>query len=229
VIEDGTRVLDDLARSSRFGSLEALLAAHTLFLHPDVVKQTRGRAVVPVVRDFARRGTAGQLPDGRRVVFCDNSTPRDLFLWSSGSKTARDVQYNHVWPGTNTDPDAYTALWNLCVTPAFLARLTDRGALMALVQYRAFTLFGDVLPMKWRPNEKPEGYDSLEEWWLGPAGAVKDLEAALRSRMARRPRSRASLAASHICWLFHPDGPDETLGLGWVGTPSSTRGAVRDA
>ena len=32
-----------------------------------------------------------------------------------------DVQFNHVW-SVSRDPDAYTALWHLCATPAFLAK-----------------------------------------------------------------------------------------------------------
>jgi hypothetical protein len=34
------------------------------------------------------------------------------------------VQTNHVW-GDPKNPETYAALWNLCITPAFLAKCTD--------------------------------------------------------------------------------------------------------
>src|SRR5262245_27146245 len=53
-----------------------------------------------------------------------------------------DVQYNHVW-NDSANPDAYTALWNVCATPAFLAKTTDGSNhpdVVAALRYRAWEL-----------------------------------------------------------------------------------------
>ncbi|MGI9017083.1 MAG: hypothetical protein ACR2HR_08275 [Euzebya sp.] len=125
-ILDGEEVLRDLALNAGYASLPALLASHTIFLHPETVRQTNGKAVFPVVRDSARRGQRGDV-NGTAVVFCDNTTPTSTFLWAANRREGHDVQYNHLWSGSK-DPDTYTALWNICVTPSFLAKLTDTKA-----------------------------------------------------------------------------------------------------
>lgn len=52
----------------------------------------------------------GELPDRRRVLFDDNSSPTDAFLWAGNRTKATDVQFNDGWVCAS-DPDAYTALW----------------------------------------------------------------------------------------------------------------------
>ena len=54
----------------------------------------------------------------------DNTSPTLAFKWAAQQGRGPDIQFNHIYTGTN-DPDLYTALWNICVTPAFLAKLTD--------------------------------------------------------------------------------------------------------
>jgi hypothetical protein len=54
----------------------------------------------------------------------DNASPTDAFLWSAGIAKGPDVQFNNLW-SLSRDPDSYTALWNICATPAFLAKTTD--------------------------------------------------------------------------------------------------------
>ena len=58
----------------------------------------------------------------------------------------RDVQVNHVWADAK-NRDTYTALWNLCVTPAFLAKTTDGSnhpEVIEALKYRSVELFGHV-------------------------------------------------------------------------------------
>lgn len=204
---DGRAALEALTERAGWPSLAAAVAAHAVFLHPATVAQSRRRAVFPVVRDPARRGQIGELPDGRTVVFDDNSTPTDVFLWAADRSKGPDVQFTHIWTRA-TDPDSYTALWNLCCTPAFLAKTTDTHAdVVALLKYRAYELYGYV-PEGVDPPRKPDDYDDVR--WATAPEPVVDLEALLRRRMRAAPGRRAVLAARRIGWLFS-DGPDPAL------------------
>ena len=105
-------------------SVVAAVAERAVFLHPDTVRQTGGQAVFPTIRDMLHRGTFDTMADGRHVLRDDNTSPTLAFLWAAGRTKGPDVQYNHVW-NDSANPDAYTALWNICATPAFLAKTTD--------------------------------------------------------------------------------------------------------
>jgi hypothetical protein len=202
-IMDGAEVLRQIAGER---GVVQLLADHTLFLHPKTVAQTGGKAVFPVIRRFAMRGRE-ETVDGTDVICCDNDTPTRAFLWAAGRGPGRDVQYNHVWTDSG-NPHTYTALWNLCATPAFLAKLTDgttHPKTVAAVQYRSYELFG-YCPAE--PPTAPDGYGDIH--WAEPLDPVLDLEAELRARLNDSPGSRAALAARTIGWLFS-DGPDDRL------------------
>ena len=191
------------------------MAAHTVFVHPDTVSQTAGKAVFPLVRNPERRGELGALSDGRQVMFDDNTGPTLTFLWAAQRNKGPDVQYNHVW-GDPRNLDTYTALWNLCTIPAFLAKTTDGSnhpEVVNLLRYRALDLFG-YLPEGERRPEIPAGYESLE--WPTHPDAVTDLEALLRRRLGDAPKSRPSMAARRLGWLFSDGRP----GLVGPGRPS---------
>lgn len=203
-ILDGRVALDEMTRAAGWPSVPAALAAHTVFLSPETVAQTSGRALFPIVRDPRRRGQFGQLDDGRQVLYDDNTTPTDVFLWSAQRNRGPDIQFNHVWT-CSSDPDSYTALWNVCCTPAFLAKTTDtHPEAVATLQYRSHELYG-CRPAGQPLPTRPEGYSQVS--WHESPPAVDDLEAVLRSRMKAAPRSRASLVAAELGWLFS-DGPD---------------------
>ncbi len=72
------------------------------------------------------------------------------------------------------NPDAYTALWNLCCTPAFLAKATDsdRG-LQAVLRYRSWELYGHRRVGTAEPV-KPSGYETLT--WHPSPPRIADLE-----------------------------------------------------
>jgi hypothetical protein len=188
-------------------SVTHAVAAYTIFLDPATVALTGGRAVFPVVRDPARRGQFGRLADGRAVLFDDNTTPTDKFLWAAQRTRGRDVQFNHVWSAPS-NPDTYTALWNLCCTPAFLAKTTDtHPQVVAALRYRASQLFGCV-PDGEPPPVTPARFDDLR-WAVAPL-PVTDLEIVFRQRMRAAPNRRATLVAARLAWLYS-DGPDSTL------------------
>lgn len=209
-ILDGVADLEALVRRARYPSIAAAVAAHAVFLPPETVRQTRGQALFPVIRDMARRGEFGVAPDGRPVLLDDNRTPTDAFLWSAGRRKGRDVQFNHLWPASK-DPDAYTALWDLCATPAFLAKTTDGSnhpEVTALLRYRSWDLHG-CRPAGTAEPERPEGYDALP--WAPMPAPLDDLEAELRTRLAANPASPAAKACRRIGWLFSGGEPDGSI------------------
>lgn len=207
VILDGTAALRITLERAGWRSITAAVAAHTVFLHPDTVSQTGGRALFPVVRDPGRRGVFGTLPDSREVLFDDNTTPTDSFLWAARRTKGPDVQFNHVW-NASRDPDAYTALWNVCCTPAFLAKTSDtHPETVAALRYRSWELYG-YLPQGEAAPKPPLGYEELE--WAASPEPVDNLEDELRVRMRAAPSHRATVVAARLGWLFS-GGADASL------------------
>ena len=206
-ILDGTAALAAVIERAGWSTVAAAVAAHAVFLDPATVAQAGGRAIVPSVRNMGHRRQLGQLPDGRRVLFDDNASPTDAFLWAANRIKGPDVQFNHVWPGPS-DPDAYTALWNLCCTPAFLAKATDSDpGVQAVLRYRSWELYG-CRPAGTPEPIRPRGYETLR-WHPSPPPVV-DLEAAFRKRMRAAPGRGLVLAARSIGWAFS-SGPDTTV------------------
>ena len=209
-VMDGIGALGVTLERAGYGSTLEAVAAHTLFLDPDTVDQTRGQPVFPVIRNPNRRGER-TVAEGREVMFDDNTTPTLAFLWAARRKKGPDVQYNHVF-GDPRNPATYTALWNLCVTPAFLAKTTDGSnhpEVLSALRYRTLELYGYWPEGEERPSE-PTGYRDLS--WPDPPPAVPDLEGELRGRLAQAPASPPAKAARSIGWLFSDWKPDETLG-----------------
>src|SRR5687767_10213482 len=130
---------------SEYRSLPQAVASLTAFAHPDTVAQTNRQNVFRVVRlrQQRDRGTFAEIAgcDGR-VMLDDNRAPAVAFEWAHGIRERPDVQANHIW-SRSQDVAAYTSLANLCLTPAFLSKLTDTdGMISALLRYRAYDLFG---------------------------------------------------------------------------------------
>ena len=207
---DGLGALGGVLRGAGYESTVQAVAAHTLFVHSDTVAQTRGDAVFPVIRNPNRRGELTEV-EGRRVMFDDNTTPTLALLWASRRKKGPDVQCNHVF-GDPRNPATYTALWNLCVTPAFLAKTTDGSnhpEVLAALRYRVVDLYG-FWPNGEECPPKPGGYNTLA--WAEMPEPVGDLEAELRARLAQAPASPPARAARRIGWLFSDWKPDMALG-----------------
>jgi hypothetical protein len=144
------------------------------------------------------------------VLFDDNQDPTLAFLWSAQRSNGPDVQYNHVW-GDPRNVATYTALWNMCATPAFLAKTTDGSnhpEVVNLLRYRALDIFGH-LPRAEAAPERPEGYENLE--WPEPPEPVANLEDLLRRRLSEAPRSRPAISARELGWLFSDFRADRNL------------------
>jgi hypothetical protein len=184
-----------------------------VFLHPATVAQTGGSALFPTIRlrDMSERGRI-EVVDGERVLLDDNTSPTDAFLWAAGISRGRyrDVQFNHVW-NVARDRTAYTALWNLCATPAFLAKTTDGKShpeVTAALRFHAYDLYG-ALPLGESGPAKPRGYEEL--CWAPSPEPVRDLAQVLRQRLRGSPRSRTARACREIGWLFSGWEPDPTV------------------
>lgn len=206
---DGNAVLRDVLERSTYGSAEQAVAALTRSAHPDTVRQTGNRGIFPVVRCrvISDRGKDATTADGRRVMMDDNTAPTEAFLFahSISRSSYRDVQFNHVWQSAD-EAESYTSLANLCVTPSFLAKLTDTDAEVgALLRYRAYDLYG------YAPTgavAAPAAYANLR--WADPMPAVRDLEGTLRAAMRGR-RGRTVECARRLGWLFSGFEPDPSL------------------
>jgi hypothetical protein len=209
-ILDGSRALDEVLRRAGYPSVLHAVAEHTVFLHPDTVTQTNGEPVLPVIRaplNTPRRRIV-ETAEGRRLWADDNGPPTYAFLWAARRRKGPDVQFNHLWPGSDV-PELYTALWNLCVTPAFLAKTTDtHPEVRSCLRYRSFGLYG-YLPAGEPQPSAPAGYDTLS-WAVSPE-PVADLEAVYRVAMASAPKNSATLAARELGWLFSRWMPDATV------------------
>jgi hypothetical protein len=209
-VMDGVKALEIVLKRAGYESIVAAVAEHTVFLDPRTVEQTSGQPVFRVVRDMVRRGQIGLLSDGRKVLLDDNTTPTWTFLWAAGRSKGLDVQYNHVWTDSQ-NPDLYTALWNLCATPAFLAKTTDgrnHPEVRAALQYRAYELYG-AHPRNQGPPTKPHGFDQLN--WAAMPEPIDDLQTTFRVRLATTGKSRMAIAAREVGWLFSNWLPDATL------------------
>ena len=210
VLLNGVDALASVLRRAGYESPMHAVAAHTIFLHPDTVRQTDGAALFRIARDDRRRGQITVNANGMSLLHDDNTSPTNAFCWAAGQKKGPDVQFNHVF-NDSKNPDLYTALWNICVTPAFLAKTTDgknHPEVVAALRRRSFELYGyypagDPIP------EPPESYDELD--WHDPPAAVNDLEATVRQRLNAAPKSRPAVASRKIGWLFSDWIPDHTL------------------
>lgn len=210
---DGAAQLAAVLTSAGYPSTMHAVAAHTTMLHPAVVAQTSGQAVFATVRRDVRAhepvGSIGEVA-GRSVMFDDNRSATVAFTWAAGHGVGRDMQYNHIWPASRSAA-TYTALWNLCATPAFLAKTTDgrnHPEVVAALRCRAFDLYG-CLPAGTRDPIPPDGYDELS--WANHPPPVDDLEVAYRTHMLTKPKDRVVVSAREIGWVFSDWRPDVSV------------------
>lgn len=203
---DGQRALEALIAASPYRSLCQAVASLAVFSHPDTVRATQCRPVLKIVRDAERRGQI-ELREGELIGLDDNKAPTDVFiLCNNFPRRRRDVQFNHVYSASG-DPESYTNLANICVTPSFLAKLTDTNAeVRALLQYRAFDLYG------WHPRHaetprEPKRYYSL--CWASPLPAVTEAGSLFEAAMERRPLDRTTKFARQLGHIFNGFRPTQ--------------------
>ncbi len=100
---DGRKTLDQILRSSCYGSLLQTVASLTVFSHPQTVAQTENQNVFRMVRNMKLRS---QTDDTEKVVYDDNAGPHMAFVAANRLKSItgkRDLQLNHIWPGLAQD------------------------------------------------------------------------------------------------------------------------------
>ncbi len=210
---DGVRQLAEVLAKAGYPTTMHAVAKHTVMLHPETVAQTGLQPVFPTVRRnplASEKVGAFGVVNGRRVMYDDNHSPTAAYLWAAGHGRGRDVQYNHIWQARQ-DVTSYTALWNLCLTPAFLAKTTDGNNhpdVTRALQYRTWELFG-ALPAGEPTPTPPDRYDELE--WADPPPALPDLAAAYRRAMRSKPKDRVVVAARDVGWLYSGWQPDASL------------------
>lgn len=198
---NGYRALESVINKT-YGSMSQAIASLTLFSHPETVAQTKNKALFRIIRSSAVVGR-GYVSKEKQVVMCDNTSPQNVILWTHSMKYKqfKDVQFNHIY-SLSQEPEYYTSLANICVTPVFLAKLTDTNKqVKLLLQYRVFDIY-NFLPEGTEPPVKPLNYDALV--WAPYLPAVKELAPIFERRMKKCGKNRISISAKEFGWLFSP-------------------------
>ena len=197
---NGRTALRTLVENSEYSSLSQIIASLSIFSHPETVRQTGCGPIIHVIRNADKRGSIEQI-DGRSVGLDDNKSPTDVFLWCNKIKNKiTDLQFNHIYPDSQNEQN-YTCLANLCLTPAFLAKLTDSDAdTRLLLRFRSFDLYG------WHPADvdrptRPANYEKIT-WGplLPPVSQVADV---FKETLSRRPRDRTTVFAQKLGHVFN--------------------------
>lgn len=200
---NGETALKAVLACTPYKTLEQAVASLTLFTHPKIVSHTKNKALFRIrkMRGNEKRGDKIKL---EKVVVCDNQSPTQAFLWANQIKgRPQEVQFNHLYPRSG-DPGLFTSLANICVTPAFLAKLTDKNQdIINLLRYHAWCLYG-FRPESETPK-KPAGYSDLD-WAPHPCERCSkpELVKRLNDRIEKNPKSRIAIASSEFGWLFAP-------------------------
>jgi len=205
---DGLGALEEVIRRAGYTTVVHAAAAFSAFHHPDTVAQTRGLPLFPVVRCRDMKQREKPLDkNGRVLMQDDNYPPTYAFSVPAGARAADDTQFNHLWSFSD-DWRYYTALWNICPTPAFVSKLTDSHPdVQAALRYRSFALYGFVPEGSTQPP-KPQSYEELP--WTDPLPPVKDLERLFRERL-KRENNRVSRCVRKYGWLYSDYQPDNSV------------------
>jgi hypothetical protein len=206
---NGENALRYVTSFTPYKTLEQAVASLAVFTHPDLVKHTQNKALFGIrrARGGEKRGTT---VDG--VMVCDNQSPTLAFLWANEivePPQPREVQFNHLYP-LSQNPDYYTSLANIFITPAFLAKLTDTNQeIMNLLRYRAWEIyefFPEIAKNQKKPfNQptKPRGYGKLK-WAPHPSKpcSKEALHQRIKARVDACPRSRIAYSVREFGWLL---------------------------
>lgn len=207
---DGKAVLHSVLETSEYNSISQAIASLTLFSHPVTVAQTNYQNLFRVIRcsSMSQRGSYAELTENFQVMLDDNMAAIEAFIWSNEILRGKDCQFNHIWSDSK-NVSLYTNLANICVSPSFLAKLTDTDKFVCeLLRFRSYELYNGFSPDGTKIN-KPEGYDNLV--WAEPLPPIQDLESRLRNEMKRKRSNRTVRSAKEIGWLFSSFTPDSNI------------------
>lgn len=202
---DGHRALAAALAKSEWRTIEQALASLAVFASPRTVDEMNNRPVFRMVR--GRSEQRGQIDYDRGVMFDDNRGPTVAFCWATGySGRTEHLQFNHIYLQSD-DVEFYSRLSNMCVTPTFLAKITDRQGAQFL-RFRAWELFG-LLPPNGAAPKMPDGYDGLE--WAPPLDPLADVESTMRQKMSTKPKDRVTQSVRELGWVYSSYKPDPLI------------------
>jgi hypothetical protein len=206
---NGKEVQRMVVEASEYKSIPQAIASLTLFSHPETVAQTKCLNIFKVIRCslMSERGKYGTLDDGTQVMLHDNTPPYEAFTWANGISrwSFTDCQFNHIWSDSK-NVALYTSLANLCVLPAFLAKLTDTdNYIKEILQFRSFELYNSFSPVGIKPY-RPKDYDDLI--WAPTLPPIENVENQLRREMAKKRKNKTIQCARDLGWLFSSFEPD---------------------
>lgn len=209
---NGELILAELLRSRwPTHTLVQAVAEHTIFLSRQTVEGTGGQALFRVAR--ARSGNRSAHDPVARLVYDDNSAAIYAFTWSAlWPNRGKDLQYNHVWtdPKTATVEDhmrRYAALWNIAVTPSFLAKLTDTNdPVKRALRRHAQRIYQGIPNVPSDPIDDHDLPDDEELNWPRHPSPLDEqsLKAHLTKRLAANPATNAAKSAALYGWHFNP-------------------------
>jgi hypothetical protein len=213
---NGQKALAAIIKKSVYGSLEQAIASLTIFSHPNTVKLLKCQNVFRIIRQqmsnpYSTRGEYVEYEDGNRVMIDDNRGPTNAFIWANNikGKDYKDVQFNHIWT-MPYDVRYYTNLANICITPAFLAKITDSNlAIRDLLKYHVFISYDGFKPTNESDPPKPPIYDDIE--WAPFLNPVKNLKKQYISEMKTKPKDRTTKSVREIGWFFSGYKPDKSI------------------
>lgn len=198
---NGESALAEILRESEYKGIEQSIASLTLFTHPITVAPSQGKALFRI-RRYKSGEERGQIVKDEQVLLCDNDSPTRTFLWANqmSHNQFAEVQFNHIYQ-ISYDPRYYTSLSNICVTPAFLSKLTDKNdRIKALLKYRSYDLYG-VYPDGFPTPTKPNGYEHLV--WAETCTPNPNLKMVIESRLMANAKSRIAESVRNFGWLLN--------------------------
>ncbi|MBP2315531.1 hypothetical protein [Azospirillum soli] len=223
---DGLAALKAVVSGTHYGNLPAAVAALTVFPSKEAVAQTRNLNVFRMWRHGAKRRDFCE--DDSSLMNDDNAGPHLLFTTANviqviqedgetkrlTSLLGRNLALNHIYAGDEGDVEqqilCFTNLANLCVSPAFLSRVTDKDEeIKALLRYRVADLYG--FNPTGQPLRKPEVYRQLP--WAPLLDGVGNVEAALLERLQRHKTSSVRQAVERSGWCFDDFSSNPFTGL----------------
>ena len=222
---DGHRALVEALASSEWGTVEQALASLAVFASPSTVQETKHQPVFRIIRGARQRG---EIDYENRLMFDQdgNHGPIFAFCWATGFDGDKNyLQFNHIYGGSaSKNVEFFTNLANICVTPSFLAKFTDRHC-VELLRFRAWRPFGLRSPQGAIPL-KPDGYDRLE--WAPPLGFLNNVGGRMRDIMSTKPRDSLTRSVRELGWVFSSFEPDPTITRSRSGSPLRRIESIRN-
>jgi len=205
---DGHLALTEALANSEWGTVEQALASLTVFASPKTIEEMNKRPIFRIIRDASV--SRGKIDYEKRVMvdIDGNHGPIAAFCWATGFVYRKDthLHFNHIY-AESKNVELFTNLVNICVTPSFLTKITDRHGGASLLRYRSWELFGSLPNVEIPP--KPTDYDRLE--WAPPLDPVSNVEDRMRHIMSSKPRDNTTQSVRELGWNFSSFEPDPTI------------------